>query len=68
MSTPKEMASPTGPSVRELLREYEIAHATWFNTSVFTEAGRVAKQKSEEAFQRYWAAWKAAQAKNSVNP
>ena len=25
------------------LREYESAHKVWMNTSVFTEAGRIAK-------------------------
>jgi hypothetical protein len=35
------------------LREYEAAHKVWMNTSVFTEAGRIAKANKEAARDRY---------------
>lgn len=35
------------------LREYEAAHKVWMNTSVFTEAGRIAKANKEAARERY---------------
>lgn len=38
------------------LRAYERAHAIWMNTSVFTEAGKVAKAEKDAARIEYEAA------------
>ena len=42
------------------MRDYETAHKIWMNTSIFTEAGRQAKETLAIAREKYLAAVKAA--------
>ena len=46
------------------LREYEAAHKVWMNTSVFTDAGHIAKVNKEAARERYETALETALAAN----
>lgn len=42
------------------LRDYEAAHKAWMNTNIFTDAGKLAKQRLDVARENYIAAVKAA--------
>lgn len=39
--------------VANTLREFEAAHKVWMNTSVFTDAGRIARDNKNDAMARY---------------
>ena len=50
----------TGNELEDSLREYEAAHETWMSTSVFTDAGRAARENKDKARERYENAYRAA--------
>lgn len=58
MKTNFVLIPQTKCALTNALREYELAHAVWFNTSVFTEEGKAAKEAKDKARARYEAAYK----------
>ncbi len=47
---------PSNDPVTLAIRHYENKHAVWMNTSVFTEAGKIARKEKDQARSAYDAA------------
>ncbi len=60
MKTNLLLIPQTACKLTNALRDYEVAHYNYMNVSIFTEEGLIAKQRMQEAREKYVAAYRAA--------